>query len=528
MATPRSEDRKITSRQASSRWPLSATGAAFAVLLSPALRAAPGIANAYGTAADRAFVGLRKQLLVDDAVVAERSNLARVLGKTRKENEGNPVIVPDRPWEDAWHMGYFLSAYHLDGEFKLWYDVWANAVGHAASKDGLHWEKPALGVYNFTLEGARKLRLIKDPGGYTGSDNNIVFWNANGFCCTFDPHETDSMHRFKAGYGRPGVGRASLAHSPDGIHWYEYNGGEPVTHRAADTHDQVIWDEEAQLYRMYTRTDYQRIEQDRVRGTRGMVNPDIIADPTNWTTVRNWRFDREGPDETRRRMIYALTNWIYEGVHFAMMSVYEYPEVSRLLRSGNPIPDYHQKHDHDFMSYYIGTSRDGDSWDLQWVYAEQPLIERGPPGSFDKDGIRPPSSIITHNDRHWIYYGGLNERHNVKARQMGIGLATLRLDGFVALEAGKETGVLLTKPFELRGSRLQVNVEAPKGDIDVFVLDASGEPILDFYQTFSDVDTLRLEPDWYLKADLKSLKGQLIRLKFRLNEAKLYAFQIRP
>jgi hypothetical protein len=180
------------------------------------------------------------------------------------------------------------------------------------------------------------------------------------------------------------------------------------------------------------------------------------------------------------------------------------------------------------MSFYIGTSRDGDSWDLQWVYAEQPLIERGPAGSFDKDGIRPPSNIITWQDRHWIYYGGMNERHNLKARQLSIGLATLRLDGFIALEAGEEHGILITKPFELRGTKLQVNVEAPDGDVEISVLDPSGTPLPGFYQSFSDTDELRLQPDWYGEEDLKALKGRMIRLRFRLKNARLYAFQIRP
>ena len=63
------------------------------------------------------------------------------------------------------------------------------------------------------------------------------------------------------------------------------------------------------------------------------------------------------------------------------------------------------------MNYYIATSRDGSSWDLGWVYKGQPLVPRGPAGSFDKDLILPASSIITPAGKHWIYYGGANERH---------------------------------------------------------------------------------------------------------------------
>ena len=58
---------------------------------------------------------------------------------------------------------------------------------------------------------------------------------------SIDPHETDPRHRYKAAYYGPGV-RAALAHSADGIHWSSYNEGQPVTGRAADTHNQILWD----------------------------------------------------------------------------------------------------------------------------------------------------------------------------------------------------------------------------------------------------------------------------------------------
>src|SRR5690606_18648585 len=118
---------------------------------------------------------------------------------------------------------------------------------------------------------------------------------------SFDPHETDSRHRYKAASGRARVTMASLMHSPDGIHWESYNEGEPVTGRAADTQNQLLWDDEAQLYRLYTRTDYRIGDFKDVRGHRVMVNRDLKADPKNWTTVREWRFDRENDEHLRRQ-----------------------------------------------------------------------------------------------------------------------------------------------------------------------------------------------------------------------------------
>jgi hypothetical protein len=236
----------------------------------------------------------------------------------------------------------------------------------------------------------------------------------------------------------------------------------------------------------------------------------------------------EGDAEDFRRQLFALTEWLYEGFHFAIMSVYEFPELERKLRTTNPTPEYEKRHDHDFMGFYIGTSRDGEDWDLQWVYKSQPLIERGPDGSFDKDGVRPPANIITLNDRHWSFYSGMNERHNLLRRQLAFGLATLRLDGFIALEAGDEPGVLITKPFLLEGSQLEVNAEALNGAVKIEVLDASGAALPSLRRSYRNIDELRLRPDWDGGADLNTLMGKPVRLKFTLRNARLYAFQIRP
>jgi hypothetical protein len=113
----------------------------------------------------------------------------------------------------------------------------------------------------------------------------------------------------------------------------------------------------------------------------------VKANPTGWKTVRNWSFDREGGEEYRRRQIYSVTDWIYEGVHFGLMSVYEWPGDT-----SEGSEDFQRRHERDVMNFYIATSRDGDSWDLAWIYKGRPLIERGGDGSFDKDIIVPAST----------------------------------------------------------------------------------------------------------------------------------------
>ena len=437
-------------------------------------------------------IGKQKQLLVDDYVIAEKSGVTRELGQATKLNNGKPVFE-----------GHFYGTVLYDqGKFKLWYR--GNPYGYAESTAGLNF------------------RHVSKLVGLDPAHQNTT-------SIYIDPHETDPAHRYKACYSYLRPHAATLAYSADGIHWKPYNNGQPVTNRAADTYNQILWDEEAGVYRLFTRTDFQR-PPDRleVRGARDMINPDVKADPTNWKTVREWKFGKGVTDEVYRRQIYSLTDWIHEGVHFGLMSVYEF-----IPRPGAPydsVSDLVKRHDHDIVNFYIGTTRGNAMWDLSWGYAEKPMIPRGPDRSFDKDMIFPASQIVTRNDTHWIYYSGYRARHGIADRgKYGIGVATIKRDRFIALQAkGNLPGNLTTKPFQLEGTSLQVNVNADCGRIRVEVLDRDSNPIPGFSGPsatwYESTDQLRLKPRW--QSDLASLKGKVVRLRLTLQNARLFAFQI--
>lgn len=499
-------------------------------------------------------IGTRKQLLVDDYSVAHQVNVSRELGQVIKENGGKPVLRVDKPWEDPYGFGNYGSVLHDGGKFRMWYRPFSGGVAYAESTDGLHWHKPKLGIYDFDLPKLRRLggfqmtSKLKQP--YSGKDNNLLGYLGDAWCCFLDAHETDPAHKYKAAhYPLPDKIKtgadygAALSHSPDGFRWTPYNQGKPVTARACDAYNQILWDEDAKVYRLYTRQDYGpggsvklgdlREGRTEIRGCRGMTNPDVKANPSNWTTVRQWRFDRERDDYKRRQMM-AMTSWIYEGIHFGMMVVYEWPEDF----SEGP-PNHNKRHERDILNFYIGTCRGDDRWDLTWVYAGKPFIPRGPDGSFDHSWIWHMSNIVTYKDRHWIYYTGGDERHwrggdpywRSADWHFAIGLATLPLDRFVALQA-KGTGTVTTRPFLCEGSKLDVNVDAKKGALLVEVLDDAGRPVPGFTRkeakAAKQVDELRLQPEWQGHNNLGPLKGKMVQLRFHLTDARLYAFQVRP
>ena len=107
----------------------------------------------------------------------------------------------------------------------------------------------------------------------------------------------------------------------------------------------------------------------------------------------------------------------------------------------------------------------------------------------------------------------------------------------VVLEAGVEWGHVTTKPFRLDGDTLEVNIDASEGGFLVEVLDADNQPYVDSAKKqefdwdnnriFRNVDGLRLQPRWRGDRNLESLVGKVVRLRFRLRNANLYAFQIK-
>jgi len=464
---------------------------------------------AFAGEAAKESLGPQKQLLVDKHMIASTQNVERVLGRVHKANNGQPIF------SDGFFYGTVL---HADNRFKMWFRKFdGGGYGYAESVDGLRFTKKA------DLVGLN----------FAGDINLAVELNRKG---------SKPSRRFLGGYDAPGMA-AGIAHSADGIHWTPLNDGKPVTFRAADCHNQILWDPIGKTYRLFTRTDYGSgggpladtvAKGFEVRGTRGMTNRDIEAKPTDWRIVRQWHFDRQGDEEFLRRQIYSMTVYVYQGIYFGLMSVYEYPGDVSEGRESDPL----RRHERDVMNFYLATSRDCDSWDLTWVYAGQPIVPRGPDGSFDKDNVFPSSSVVTYDDRHWFYYGGSNERHGTAElrppvwfdKRRAIGLATLPLDRFVGWHAGARQGIIVTKPFVVTGPNLLLNVAAKQGEISAEVLNAAGQAVPGYGAGDAiparRVDQLRLRMGWKTKPDLSELLGQTVRLRLRLTLADLYAFQL--
>jgi hypothetical protein len=488
-------------------------------------------------------VGLQKQLLVDDYVIAEKQNITRELGKPRKMGVVMKASVPTdfhptkqfpNGFPETGHNGIGYRTTVLWNErqeiFQMLYRASAeDLTAYAESKDGIHWTKP------FIADDG-KSNLITYRGKTRGT-----FYEASFMIDPTVPWGHPEKYKAVYNPGDPWDCEAAIAYSSDGIHWRAYNKGEPVTGRAADTHNQILWDPLGCRYLLLTRTDLGAeggLTEDRA--TRIMVHEkgnDLLSHPKAWKTLTTVTVDDPLCKKTAAgvavHQMEAMTVWVYENIYFGLMHVLTVGELTG-AEGRIPVVDPDKRPEADVIDFYIGTSRDAVNFDRSWVHARKPFIPRGPDRSFDKAILQAATEIITRGDEHLIYYAGFYGQHHgpISAGSQGgqIGLATLRLDGFVCLEAGDAWGQVVTKPFKLKGDTLEVNVDASQGEFIVEVLDVHDKPYRgygwDGSRTFKGV-ALRFQPRWQENQDLARLKGQVVKMKFKMRNAKLYAFQIK-
>ena len=140
---------------------------------------------------------------------------------------------------------------------------------------------------------------------------------------------------------------------------------------------------------------------------------------------------------------------------------------------------------------------------VSWTRYRQPFIQRGQPGAWDWGQVY-ASGPVRHKEKLLFFYNGSDLTHNGRSPRpyekayarpvrRGIGLATLRPDGYVSIEADSyASGCLTTHRFRQEfGGRLNVNVDASAGELGYEVLEDTGKPIPGF--TVSDCDPIRCD-----------------------------------
>jgi hypothetical protein len=171
------------------------------------------------------------------------------------------------------------------------------------------------------------------------------------------------------------------------------------------------------------------------------------------------------------------------------------------------------------------TSRDGVNW-LRQKGDRTPVLDVGPAGTWDRGMVFSATQPLVVDGKVWLYYGGVDGLHAAREPwHSGIGLATMRKDGFVSLDAKDGVGVVTTKCLLGARGPLHVNAAATGGSLRVEVLTADEKVVPGFGRDDCNAiagDSADTVVTWKQRKELPS--GTPIRLRFVLDKASIYSF----
>jgi hypothetical protein len=431
----------------------------------------------------------------------------------------NPLVRRDRPWEgasDRIHRVFSPSILRdpETAQWRMWYTSLGGREGgsrntsqgdlakvgcynlYATSEDGIHWEKPSLG--RVAIDGSGRNNVIRfDPGtGYNLLMPPVIR----------DPADAE-----------PGVWRYkclvktkphfSVAVSNDGLDW-RVVGTFP---RLGDESADCLYDHQSGVYVQFTRNRYKTPAGHPGKGhyrTQRTFQIALSRDMINWSHPR-LILTPEPRDGLDGEPIH-IWPFQYAGLYLAVLG------VRKSARLGGDVVDNE-----------LVFSRDLLHW--QRLGEQRPFLSQGPEGSFDHVSAE-GFCVVEMDDEIRFYYDG-NSLHE-DGMWEEIGLATLRRDGFVSLDAPPpgpyipQESLLLTRPLWSTGSRLVVNARAA-GYITAELATPDGSVLEHFGHAQCEPftgDSLEHAFSWQGRRDIGGLFP--LRIRFRMRDAQLFSLQV--
>ncbi len=446
------------------------------------------------------------QLFIDDSAIRDKTDVTRRYHRFEKHPR-NPVLSPDRPWEGK--VAYLYGSV-LPGEDGTGYRMWYHSLAeggywnlYATSRDGLAWDKPALGQVDF--QGSKQ--------------NNIFFRRTKEDHIPqviATPWESNPDRRYKLinyDYGRTRphniVSGFWAAFSRDGIRWTDVPGN-PVLPDVGDVGN-VVWDAHTRQYVAYTKI-FAPVGGYRRRSIGYATSPDFITwKPAELILVPDTFDDRWVKQDLQHTDLYGVSAFPYESGYVGFLWIF------RITDGGSEGP----------MLVELVSSRDGITWQRQ-EGDRPPVLELGPAGSWDAGMIVTPNHPLVEGDRIKLFYGGFGGTHGAGKKQTAaVGLATLRKDGFASLDAGTQPGRVTTRLLGQARGTLRVNASLASGWLKAEVLDRDDRVVpgygLDDCIAVTG-DGIELPVVWKNQRTLPEQAGDL-RLRFVFTQGSLFSFR---
>lgn len=436
------------------------------------------------------------------------------------------VLAADTPWEGV--CSDFFNFLRDGDRYRMYYLGRTSiqspiVVCYAESRDGLHWEKPNLGICEF--QGSRENNIIMDVEKYgSGIDNFMVFLDDNPDCPPEKKYKAVALYQ---GVESPKEPQLWCFFSGDGVHFEK---GYKITGQGTfDSLNVAFWDAETKKYRAYFRnshnadgSDFDIAAEGAIRDIRYIESEDFehwsepvsldygcgvdliqmytnnvmpypwaphiyFGTPTRYTERKVWTgcYDELCGKEKRlaimelgKRLGLALTDCAFmcsrDGVHFRR-------QEEAFLK---PLPE------------------NGDNWVYGDCYPARGVLET----PSEVEGADPEISIYC-----------------FEKRLMGLRRYSLRHEGFVSLHAGgKREELVVTKPFCFDGGEMYINfATSARGYLYLALVSKDGKRV-ESCETFGNSIRRRVA---FPEGEVAKLAGQEVVLEVRMLEADLYAMQ---
>jgi len=476
------------------------------------------------------------QLFVDDHLVAQRTGLTRILHPAEK-HPANPVMSATEPWEDAYVYVYGrVMPAEAGAGFRMWYSVLdfgdptgASRVLYAESPDGLAWNKPALGIRSWNGDTDNNFFIPRDRPNHILSVMHTP-WDP-------DPGCAYKLINFDGGYlGLPAGYNAAC--SADGVHLTDLAQNPVIDTATVGVGDvgQFLRDPWGRRY-----LGYVKVAGDVAGYRRRLVALTTTQDFAAWPTTPpeivlqpdaiddRWATDAALDLATNRTHFYGLSVFPYESQFLGFLWIFRASDPPSCGHDCEP-----------YTGYIFGTihvelvsSRDGLTFTRTEPDAtglRPAILPLGPAGAWDSMMIFTANHPLRLGDELRIYYGGCDEDHGRVGTNgsAAVGLATLRKDGFVSLDAQTAPGTLVTPLLAgIAGQALRLNFRTSVGGtVRVAVLSDNGQVVPGFDEADCDPlegDAVDRTVTWGSRAALPA-PPCLVRLRFTLQDASLFSF----
>jgi hypothetical protein len=455
-------------------------------------------------------LGDKRELFVDQYLIETMTGVVQQLHHPR--NEGI-VLKFDKPWEG--NFSAYCTIIKDNSRYRLYYRGIREAgkdgndkevTCYAESGDGIHWNKPSLGIY--TVNGTK--------------NNNVILANAAPATHNFSPFldtnpNAKPAEKFKALGGVDKTGLIAFV-SADGVHWKKLRDTAVFKTGVFDSQNVAFWSEGEQQYVCYFRTwsDGGFTDYKGFRSVSKTTSKDFI----HWTAPVKMTFGNTAPEHlyTNQTSPYFRAPQIYIAIGARFMPKRQVISEAQ-AKALNVNPDYFK----DCSDAVLMTTRGGNTYDRTFM---QSFIR---PGIGLENWVSrsnyPVLNVVQTGQTEMSVY--VNESYAQPTAH--IKRHTLRLDGFASLHADFTAGEALTKPFVFKGKQLEINyATSAAGYVKVEILDEENKPVKGF--ALNDCqeiigNEISRTVLWNGNENVSRLAGKTIRLKFYLKDADLYSIK---